>query len=84
MQFKPPNVALTGLAAELRRRAEDGHPIRIGMVGTGEMGTDIFTQVAMMDGIEIATVMERTPGRAEQGATLAYGEAGRTDRKSVV
>jgi len=78
MSFSPPNVALTGLAAELRKRAETGNPIRIGLVGTGEMGTDIFTQVAMMDGIEVATVMERTPGRAEQGCKLAYGEAGRT------
>lgn len=78
MHLTPPNTALTGLAADLRRRAERGNPIRIGLVGTGEMGTDIFTQVAMMDGIEIATVMERTPGRAEQGAQLAYGEAGRT------
>lgn len=78
MHFPPPNVALTGLAAALRKRAEAGDPIRIGLVGTGEMGTDIFTQVAMMEGIEIATVMERTPGKAEQGATLAYGEPGRT------
>lgn len=78
MHFPPPNVALTGLAADLRKRAERGDPIRIGLVGTGEMGTDIFTQVAMMDGIEVTTVMERTAGRAEQGCRIAYGEAGRT------
>lgn len=74
----PQNVALTGLAAQLRARAEQGNPIRIGLVGTGEMGTDIFTQVAMMDGIEIATVMERTAGKAEQGARMAWGVEGRT------
>ncbi|WP_306120212.1 MULTISPECIES: homoserine dehydrogenase [unclassified Roseitalea] len=78
MAFYEPNIALTGLAAELRARAEAGNPIRIALVGTGEMGTDIFTQIAMMDGIEVATVMERTPGRAEQGCVIAYGEAGRT------
>lgn len=78
MHFPPPNVALTGLAADLRKRAERGDPIRIGLVGTGEMGTDIFTQVAMMDGIEVTTVMERTAGRAEQGCRIAYGEADRT------
>lgn len=78
MHISPPNVALTGLAAELRKRADDGNPIRIGLVGTGEMGTDIFTQIAMMEGIEIATVMERTGGKAEQGCQIAYGEPGRT------
>ncbi|MEN0000927.1 MAG: homoserine dehydrogenase [Pseudomonadota bacterium] len=74
--FNPPNVALSGLAADLARREEEGRPIRIGLVGTGEMGTDIFTQVAMMKGVEIATVMERSPGKAAAGARLAYGEDG--------
>ena len=78
MSVLPSNVVPTGLAARLAARAEDGEPIRIGLVGTGEMGTDIFTQVAMMNGVEIATVMERTPGRTEEGARIAYGEAGRT------
>ncbi|MEO1701410.1 MAG: homoserine dehydrogenase [Pseudomonadota bacterium] len=72
----PPNVALSGLASELAEREDESRPIRIGLVGTGEMGTDIFTQVAMMKGIEIATVMERSPGKAAAGAFLAYGENG--------
>lgn len=77
MSILLPNVGLTGLAAHLAQRQEEGRPIRIGLVGTGEMGTDIFTQVAMMNGIEIATVMERTPGRAAIGAQMAYGQDGR-------
>ena len=78
MPISPPNVKLTGLAAELARRADEGRPIRIGLVGTGEMGTDIFTQVAMMKGVEIATVMERTPGKAAIGAKMAWGTDDRT------
>jgi len=78
MHFQRPNVQLVGLAAELKARAEAGNPIRLGLVGTGEMGTDIFTQVAMMDGIEIATVVERTPGKAAIAAKIAFGEDGRT------
>lgn len=70
------NVAPVGLTAALQERAEQGNPIRIGLVGTGEMGTDIFTQVSMMNGIEIATVMERSPGKAAAGAEIAYGEPG--------
>lgn len=78
MQFHSPNVQLVGLAAELKARAQEGNPIRICLVGTGEMGTDIFTQVAMMNGIEIATVVERTLGKAAIAAKIAYGEDGRT------
>ncbi len=74
MQFPKPNVELVGLAAELRSRAQSGNPIRIGLVGTGEMGTDIFTQIAMMEGIEIATVVERRVGKAAACATIAYGD----------
>lgn len=80
MQFQTPNVQLVGLAAELKARAKAGNPIRIGLVGTGEMGTDIFTQVAMMNGIEIATVVERTPGKADAAAKIAYGEDGHTHK----
>lgn len=72
------NVAQIGLTAQLAQRQKDGKPIRIGLVGTGEMGTDIFTQVAMMNGVEIATVMERTAGKAAEGARIAYGEDGHT------
>lgn len=78
MHFHKPNVQLVGLAAELKARAQDGNSIRIALVGTGEMGTDIFTQVAMMNGIEIATVVERTPGKAASAAKIAYSEDGRT------
>ncbi|MEO1747869.1 MAG: homoserine dehydrogenase, partial [Pseudomonadota bacterium] len=64
------------MSSQLAKLEDEGRPIRIGLVGTGEMGTDIFTQVAMMKGVEIATVMERSPGKAAAGAHLAYGEHG--------
>ena len=40
------NVALTGLARDMQARADAGRPIRIGLIGSGEMGTDIVTRVA--------------------------------------
>lgn len=58
------NVALTGLARELDRRADAGKPVRIGLIGCGEMGTDIVTQVALMRGIEVAAIADSRPGRA--------------------
>gem|GEM_PF-4431860 len=32
------NVALTGLARDMQARADSGRPIRIGLIGSGEMG----------------------------------------------
>ncbi|WP_336288100.1 NAD(P)H-dependent oxidoreductase [Bartonella sp. CB60] len=70
------NVSLTGLARDLKQRAENHQPIRIGLVGCGEMGTDLLSSVAQMDGIKIAAVATRTPSRVFDAATLAYGEDG--------
>lgn len=79
----PSNVALTGLARDLAKLQDAGKPIRIGLVGTGEMGTDIFTGVAQMDGIEVGAVCERTAGKADIAAKIAYGETGHTQAVST-
>jgi len=71
----PTNVALTGLARDLEVRAESGNPIRIGLVGCGEMGTDVITRVAHMKGIEIAAVSDRDVDRVEQALEIAYGSS---------
>ncbi|WP_336294573.1 NAD(P)H-dependent oxidoreductase [Bartonella sp. CB169] len=68
------NVSLTGLARDLKQRAENHPPIRIGLIGCGEMGTDLLSSIAHMDGIEIAAVATRTPSRVFDAAILAYGE----------
>ena len=69
----PTNVALTGLARDLAARAETGKPIRIGLVGAGEMGTDIVSRVAHMRGIEIGAISELNPQAAGRSVTIAYG-----------
>ena len=60
------NVALTGLARDLAQRAAERRPVRIGVVGCGEMGTDIVTQVAQMRGIEVAAIVARRPQQAQE------------------
>lgn len=68
------NVALTGLARDLKERANSGKPIRIGLVGCGEMGTDLLSAVARMDGITVGAVATRTPARVLDAAEIAYQE----------
>ncbi len=73
----PTNVALTGLAKDLAARAETGRPVRIGLVGAGEMGTDIVSRVAHMRGIEIGAISELNPQAAGRSVSIAYAD---TDR----
>ena len=73
----PTNVALTGLAKDLAARAETGKPVRIGLVGAGEMGTDIVSRVAHMRGIEIGAISELNPQAAGRSVTIAYGDPDR-------
>ncbi len=69
------NVARTGLARDLKQRADEGRPVRIGLVGCGEMGTDIVTQVAQMEGIVVAAVADSRPGRVAEAVAIAGRDA---------
>lgn len=71
------NVALTGLARDLARRAESGRPVRIGVIGSGEMGTDLVTQGMLMPGIEVAAISTRRPWTARAAIEIAYGDDSR-------
>ncbi len=79
----PTNVALTGLAKDLATRADSGKPIRIGLVGAGEMGTDIVSRVAHMCGIEIGAISELKAGAAAKSVKIAYGNADRVQEVST-
>jgi len=71
------NVALTGLARDLARRADEGRPVRIGVIGSGEMGTDLVTQCMLMQGIELVAMSTRRPHTARHAVEIAYGDASR-------
>ena len=79
----PTNVALTGLARDLAARADTGKPIRIGLVGAGEMGTDIVSRVAHMRGIEIGAISELNPQAAGRSVTIAYGDPDRAQASTT-
>jgi predicted homoserine dehydrogenase-like protein len=68
------NVALTGLARDLAKRADENRPIRIGVIGSGEMGTDLVTQGMLMPGISVCAVSTRRPHTAHEAIRIAYGD----------
>ena len=61
------NVALTGLARDLARRADEGRPVRIGVIGSGEMGTDLVTQCMLMRGVDALRHLDTPPAYRAAG-----------------
>jgi predicted homoserine dehydrogenase-like protein len=73
--------ASSGLAADLKRRLEaEKRPIRIGLIGSGEMGTDIVTQCDQMAGITVAAIAEINIDAAKKALAIA----GRADDSFTV
>ena len=67
-----PHAPAHGLAADLAKRlAKTGKPIRIGLIGSGEMGTDIVTQCEQMIGITVAAIADRKLLNAQKAMGIA-------------
>src|SRR5690606_36634861 len=64
---------LTGITRDLERLAQAGTLVRLGIIGSVEMGTDLVTQVSLMTGIEIAALATCRPPTAVAAADIAYG-----------
>ena len=65
------------LHADLIKRQEElGRPIRLGLIGSGEMGTDIVTQCGLMPGITVAAIAELRSGSAVKALAIAGRAAG--------
>jgi predicted homoserine dehydrogenase-like protein len=63
------------LADLLETREKTGRRVRVGLIGAGQMGTDIVVQVGQMRGIEIAAVADTAPERIEAACEMAGGRA---------
>lgn len=59
------------LRARLQARAEKQGPIRVGLIGAGQMGTGLISQMERMDGMRVVATADVIPGRAE----AAYAES---------
>ena len=64
----------------LQRRAAEGRPVRIGVVGAGFMARGVVLQVALsVPGMQVAAVANRTL----ENARRAYREAGQEEMRTV-
>jgi len=60
------------LKERLRARAEQHGPIRVGLVGAGQMGTGLMSQMERMVGMRVVACADVLPNRA----VAAYAESG--------
>ncbi|MGL5448512.1 MAG: NAD(P)H-dependent oxidoreductase [Rhabdaerophilum sp.] len=60
--FAAPSRGLC-LGEALAERQRLNRPVRVGLIGAGQMGTDIIVQIAQMPGIEIVAVADIAPDR---------------------
>jgi predicted homoserine dehydrogenase-like protein len=54
-----------------KKEIERGNPIRVGLVGAGQMGTGLISQIEKMVGMRVVAVADAIPNRAE----AAYKQA---------
>lgn len=51
----------------LKQREAEGNPIRVGLVGVGQMGSEIATQIGEMVGMRVSVIVDITVEKASQG-----------------
>lgn len=62
---------MIGLNRELALRERQHNPVRIGLIGAGQMGTDIVAEVRMMKGIQVVIVADIDIERAKEAYHIA-------------
>jgi predicted homoserine dehydrogenase-like protein len=63
------------LAEALERRRREGRPVRVGLIGAGQMGTDIIVQTSLMAGIEVVAAADAIPENVSAACKIAGGRA---------
>jgi predicted homoserine dehydrogenase-like protein len=60
------------LAAKLRRRAEEGRPVRVGLIGAGKFGSMFLSQARVTPGLHVMGIADLSAERA-RAALIATG-----------
>lgn len=70
---------------KLKKLQDEGKPIQVGLIGAGQMGTDIVAQVQCMEGMEIAVVVDLKTETAVKAYRIAgyQGEIVETDDPAI-
>ena len=74
---------MIGLNEELAARAAAGKPVKIGMIGAGQMGVDVVAQVGMMKGIDVVVVADIDTKRAQDAYRIGMLKGEVVEAKSA-
>jgi len=66
---------MIGLNQELAAREAAGNPVRIGLIGAGQMGTDVVAQTTMMKGVEVVIAADIDVHRAREAYRIGRVKA---------
>ncbi len=67
----------------LSRRAEEGHPVRVGMIGAGKFGTMFLSQVLFTPGIHVVGIADLAPDKVVPRVMRGGWTAERLGAKSL-
>ncbi len=62
---------MIGINSELAERQKAGKPVKIGLIGAGQMGVDVVAQVTQMKGIDIVAIADIEIERAKDAYEIA-------------
>ena len=65
---------MIGLNEELKLREEQGNPVIVGLIGAGQMGTDIVAETSMMKGLDVRIIADVNLERAKEAFKIARME----------
>ena len=74
---------MIGLNEELAARQAAGKPVRIGMIGAGQMGVDVVAQVKMMKGIDVAVIADIDIRRAREAYKIGMLDGDVVEARSL-
>jgi len=60
-----------GLNEELAAREATGRPVKIGLIGAGQMGVDVVAQIKMMKGIDVVAIADIDKVKAKEAFEIA-------------
>ena len=66
---------MIGLNTELIERHKQGRPVRIGLIGAGQMGVDVVAEVTQMKGIDVVITSDIDLERAKNAYNIAGEES---------
>lgn len=67
----------------LQARAEDGRPVRVGLIGAGKFGAMFLSQALHTPGIQVLGVADLDPGRAEANLAATHWPKHRYQARSA-